>query len=147
MKKSKQKSIEKARKAIRASVEESLINTLQESVSALGHDPKKLKAEIAKASRLIAKRIAAKAKISQADIIGLDSKSSKKEEELDMPEQADRATEGPDNDVAGEGRERGRRIVRAASMTSNGDPVALAKQIAQEKASAGEPDLDEELGA
>lgn len=75
MKKGNLKSIEKARKAIRSSIEDSLSVRIKESITSLGYDPKKVKKEIAKTSMLLAKRIAEKMKITKANLLAIAPKS------------------------------------------------------------------------
>lgn len=149
MKKGKLKAEEKARKIIKASVEESLINKITVFIKELGYEPKQVKTEIVKSSKIMARRISTKTKLSKEVLIAALKLHVEPVPEHAVISENIKPQDNIQTPLASSPTQKEqvrKKLVKASSKTDNADPVIAAKETALQKAENGEPDLDERLG-
>lgn len=160
MKNEKTKGSKKGKKkAQRKSLEENLTDKLSLLIEALGYDPEKASAEIEKATKQIAKRLVRKGKKEKqglSKIIKSNSESVGRSAEFEviesnshgaLPEGLKRRNEPVETTSHLNQPVAIKRVVKNGTRNMNVDPIALAEKIASQKSSAGEPDLDEQMGS
>ncbi|MEJ6979105.1 hypothetical protein WG906_01505 [Pedobacter sp. P351] len=147
MKKGNLKTAAKARKAIRASIEENLSEGLKGLVVSLGYDPGKAKLHIAKASRKIAKQLAEKVKINELKTTAENALSTA-QGDVRWDGEASSADVTPkvfDSSLL-QSQRKGKKAVKANSKDIKSDHVDLAEQDAREKAASEEQDSEIQIG-
>lgn len=142
------------KKAIRESIEKNLIKDIQDSIIRLGFEPKKAKIEIKKLSKQIAKKLSPKVKGEKDNIAEPvkaktnTARSNEHSAEISSVNNSEKEGVPMNSDLTSESQlDFGKRVVKGSTRNMNVDPLVLAEKHAIEKANAGEPDLDEQLGS